>query len=369
MITKADPVDWHLAKRVAKRVSGHEPFLNSYHYRELGAELTDLTAQAEELVAAETGLVSATGPARAQVTTRVGWVDANLASFQRLLRPLTNKIAERTSSSWMAPATKKISGIEIGAVLGWISTKVLGQYDLLIIEDEQPEDQDMVYYVGPNLIALERKHDFEPQQFRLWLALHETTHRAQFTGISWLRPYFLGLVQEILNTAEPNLDHFKQAARQALQARHRGEDPLMNGGLPGLLATPEQKKILDQIGGMMSLLEGHGDITMNRAGADRIPDAERFSRVLHNRRSSTKGLARQLQRLVGIEAKLNQYAAGENFITALEAHSGPELINRAWESATHLPSMTEINNPSQWIDRISSINKSNAKPALIATNK
>ena len=282
MVATVEPVDWRLAERVAKKVGGHEPFLDSYHYRNLKPELTELTAQAEELVAAETGLTSMAGAARAQVATRALWVDVNVASFQRLLRPVTNKMAERVSHSWLAPMTQRVSGTEMGAVLGWMSTRVLGQYDLLIIEDDRPEDQDIVYYVGPNVMALEHKHGFDPHQFRLWLALHETTHRAQFTGIEWLRPHFLSLVQEALDAAEPDLEHFKFVAKQVIEARRRGEDPLADGGIPALLATPEQKVVLDRIGGMMSLLEGHGDITMDRAGADHIPDASRFARVLRH---------------------------------------------------------------------------------------
>ncbi len=352
MVATADPVDWRLAERVAKRVGGHEPFLDSYHYRSLAPELAELTAQAEELVAAETGLKSMSGAARAQVATRAQWVNANVASFQRLLRPVTEKMAERVSHSWLAPVTQRVSGTEMGAVLGWMSTRVLGQYDLLIIEDDRPEDQDMVYYVGPNVMALEHKHGFDPHQFRLWLALHETTHRAQFTGIEWLRPHFLGLVQEALDAAEPDLEHFKFVAKQVIEARRRGEDPLADGGLPALLATAEQKVVLDRIGGMMSLLEGHGDITMDRAGADHVPDASRFARVLRHRRSSAKGVSKLLQRIIGIEAKLNQYAAGEAFIETVEARGGPELLNRVWESSDRLPTMTEIRNPQQWINRV-----------------
>ncbi len=351
----AEPVDWGLAERVAKRVSGHEPFLDSYHYRSLEPELTDLTAQAEELVTAETGMKPMSGPARAQVATRAGWVAANVASFRRLLRPITHKMAERVSQPWIGPVTQRVSGTEMGAVLGWMSTRVLGQYDLLIIEDDNPESQDMVYYVGPNVMVLERKYGFDPRQFRLWLALHETTHRAQFTSIEWLRPYFLSLVEDALDAAEPDLEHFKLVAKQVIEARRRGQDPLADGGLPGLLATPDQKVALDRIGGLMSLLEGHGDVTMNRAGAEHIPDAERFSRVLHHRRSSTKGVAKLVQRLIGLEAKMNQYAAGEAFIEAVENRGGPELLNRVWEAPDRLPTMTEVRNPDQWIDRVHAI--------------
>src|SRR5690606_4937336 len=136
-------------------------------------------------------------PARARVTDRRGWIQANVASFQRLLRPLTDKLAERVGGPTpVAALTRSIAAAEVGALLGWMSTRVLGQYDLLVIEDERPEDQDLVYYVGPNVLGLEKRFAFPPREFRLWLALHEVTHRAQFTGVPWLRQHFLGLVEQ-----------------------------------------------------------------------------------------------------------------------------------------------------------------------------
>ena len=234
-----------------------------------------------------------------------------------------------------------------------MSSRVLGQYDLLIIEDENPEDQDIVYYVGPNVMALERKHGFPPDEFRLWLALHEVTHRAQFTGVPWLREHFLGLVGETLDAVDPDPKVLKQAVERIIEARKNGEDALADGGLPALLATPEQQVVLNKISGMMSLLEGHGDVTMDRAGADRIPSAEHFSATLRARRNSARGLSRIFQKVIGIEAKLNQYQAGEKFIAAVEEVGGPELVNRAWEGPENLPSMDEIKAPQLWIDRMS----------------
>src|SRR5438309_2722993 len=159
-----------------------------------------MTSRAEGLVEAETGLRSLAGPARARVADRAMWVDANVASFQRLLRPVLDKLSERVSSGGrLSPVpvsvTRHITGAELGLVLGWMSGRVLGQYDQLLIEDESPEDQDIVYYVGPNVVGVERKYGFQPAQFRLWLALHEVTHRMQFTGVPWLRQHFLGLVE------------------------------------------------------------------------------------------------------------------------------------------------------------------------------
>ncbi|MEL7210521.1 MAG: zinc-dependent metalloprotease, partial [Actinomycetota bacterium] len=229
-------VDWDFARAVAERVAGEDAFSDSYHMATLEADLLELTTQAEALVEAETGLISAAGPARARVADRMGWVDANLASFERLMKPLLSKLntanddadtetdsddtdpdggaseprhpAFEVFGELLAPVGKafgavgdavgpKVAGAQLGLLLGWMSARVLGQYDLLIAEDDNPEDQDWVYYVGPNVLALERRYGFPPQEFRLWIAVHECTHRAQFTGVPWLRDYFLSLVNEL----------------------------------------------------------------------------------------------------------------------------------------------------------------------------
>lgn len=346
------PVDWNLAERIAVRVSGREPFAESYHYASLLPDFEELTAEAEELVYQTTGLRSLAGPARARVTDRAGWVRANLASFSRLLRPLTDKLGERMGDGKLTPVAQRATGAELGLLLGWMSTRVLGQYDLLIVEDENPEDQDIVYYVGPNVIALEKRFAFPPREFRLWLALHEVTHRAQFTGVPWLRAHFLSLVESSLDSVEPDPKRFVVALKRVIESSREGRSALEDGGLIGLLASAEQGALLQQIGGMMSLLEGHGDVTMDRAGAGRIPNAERFGRVLRQRRQQGNPTAKLVQRLLGFEAKLNQYEQGEKFIAAVEAEGGPELLNRAFVAPELLPSLAEIREPRLWIDRV-----------------
>ncbi|MBA2624155.1 MAG: zinc-dependent metalloprotease [Acidimicrobiia bacterium] len=348
----ADPIAWDLAERVAARVGGREPFAESYHLESLVRDFEELTAEAETLVEAETGLVSNAGPARARVTDRLGWVQANLASFRRLLRPLTERLGDRISPNPVAARmTRTVAGAEVGALLGWMSTRVLGQYDLLLVEDESPEDQDVVYYVGPNVLALEKRYAFPPREFRLWLALHEVTHRAQFTGIPWLRGHFLSLVDASLGSVDPDPKRLLAALRRAVEEARAGRNPLDEGGLVALLATPEQQEVLGRIGGMMSLLEGHGDVTMDRAAGDRIPSADRFSRALHQRRTQQSGPAKAMQKLLGLEAKLKQYEQGEQFIAAVEAYGGPELLQRAWTGAEWLPSLEEVRQPMRWIER------------------
>jgi coenzyme F420 biosynthesis associated uncharacterized protein len=279
-------------------------------------------------------------------------VRANLASFSRLLRPLTDKLNERVGDSRLAPIAQRATGAELGLLLGWMSTRVLGQYDLLIIEEENPDDQDIVYYVGPNVLALEKRFAFPPREFRLWLALHEVTHRAQFTGVPWLRDHFLSLVEQTLDHVDPDPKRFMEALRRVVDSTREGRSPLEDGGLMALLATPEQEAVLQQIGGMMSLLEGHGDVTMDRAGAGLIPSADRFGRVLRQRRQQGNPFAKLLQRLLGFEAKINQYEQGEKFIAAVEEEGGQELLNRAFESAEMLPSLAEIRDPHSWVTRV-----------------
>ncbi len=389
-------VDWDFARSVAEKIANRE---ESYEHPTVGtmleSDFAELTPQAEELVAAETGLVSQSGLAKAQVTDRMGWVEANLASFDRLLRPLLGRLSEETdadaetqseasklldsitealgpwgdrlrptvdaigetvggavngATSYIGP---KVAGAEVGALLGWMSGRVLGQYDLLIIEDERPEDQDWVYYVGPNIAGLEKRFGFEPREFRLWIAIHECTHRAQFTGVPWLRPYFLSLVNELLDSVDPDPKKVMETVRDLVNDRRAGNGPsLADGGLSVLLASPEQRVVLDKVTGLMSLLEGHGDITMDRAAGDLIPSQERFHKVLSDRRKNSSGISKLVLRLTGMEAKMAQYEEGEEFVKAVETAGGRELFDQVWEGPENLPTIDEIRSPDLWIARM-----------------
>ncbi len=346
-----NPVDWGLAERIALRTTGREPFAESYHYDSLASDFERLTVQAEGLVEEATGLRSLVGPARARVTDRAGWVSANIGSFQRMLRPLTDRLGDRLTGP-IAPLASMVAGAEVGLLLGFLSGRVLGQYDLLIVEDENPDEQDIVYFVGPNVIALEKRFGFPPAEFRLWLALHEVTHRMQFTGVPWLRGHFLGLVHQALADVDPDPKRFLAALQRVAEALRQGRNPLDDGGVVTLIATPAQEKALQEIGGMMSLLEGHGDVTMDRAGKDLIPSAGRFSRVLKQRRRQLDPVSRFLAKLIGLEAKMNQYEQGERFIEVVESAGGQELLHRVFEGPQNLPTLDEIRAPNRWIDRV-----------------
>jgi coenzyme F420 biosynthesis associated uncharacterized protein len=353
-----DLVSWETAGRVASWVARRQLPLTEYERRSLEADFAELTAQAEDLVEAETGLRSLAGPARARVADRTQWVDANVASFQRLLRPVITKIQARVDGNgrWSPvpqQVSRQLAGTEVGLLLGWLSTRVLGQYDQLIIEEENPEDQDIVYYVGPNIVTLERRHGFPPRQFRLWLALHEVTHRAQFTGVPWMREHFLSLVDRTLAGIDPDPKQLLDAMRRSAASVRAGRNPLDDGGLIALVASPEQFAAIQEVGGLMSLLEGHGDVTMDRAGAELIPNSRRFSYVLRQRRRQ-HGLAKLLSVLIGLDAKMRQYEQGERFIEQVERTGPPGLLAKVWESPEWLPSWSEIRQPAEWVSRATS---------------
>ena len=363
-------VDWDLAEQVAIRIADRAPFSGAHHLDGLTAEFDVHTARAEDLVAATTGLRSLSGNARARVVGRDDWIRANVASMQRLLRPLFERLEDPDGDSDRNSAgdgpgaasalTARMGGMELGVVLGWMSTRVLGQYDLLVVEDEAAEDQDIVYYVGPNLVALERRYAFPRHDFRLWLALHEVTHRAQFTGVPWMRSHYLGLVQSLLDGAQPESFDLvaslkglvdKQSAKRKAGGRD-GDSDAAGSGVLGAISSPEQQVALDRIAGLMSLLEGHGDVTMGRAGEGIVKGADRMAGVMADRRRNASGVTRLFQKLVGLEAKLAQYAQGEAFIGAVEAHGGTALLNRVWEDPSHLPDLGEIREPDRWIERL-----------------
>ncbi|MGQ0804421.1 MAG: zinc-dependent metalloprotease [Actinomycetota bacterium] len=352
---RPDPVDWALAERVARRFAGREPLASSYLSKSLRPDFDAVTTEAEELVAAHTGL-RAPGPARAEVLDRRGWVSANVASMQRMLAPLTARIGERMGSSPIAPVGRRIAGTEMGVLLGYLAQRVLGQYDLLVPDgdgdnDAEPADGDAVYYVGSNVLVLEKRYAFPPRDFRRWIALHEVTHRAQFTGVPWLKGHFLSLVERSLTMVDPDPRRLVQAMVRAADEIRRGRNPLDEGGLVGLLASPEQRGVLAEVQSLMSLLEGHGNAVMNALGREHVGGQERMARILQARRRA-RGLAGVLHKLLGLDSKMRQYEIGEAFVAGVEQAGGPRAIDAAWRGPESLPSAEELTQPEQWLARV-----------------
>jgi coenzyme F420 biosynthesis associated uncharacterized protein len=348
------PVDWALAERVARRFAGREPLAGSYLEASLDTDFQAVTREAEHLVADFTGLRSPQS-ARAAVLDRGAWIEANVASMRRLLAPLTDRVGERVSRSAVAPVGRRVAGTEMGVLLGYLSQRVLGQYDLLVVPDgpdgASTDETDAVYYVGSNILVLEKRYAFAPREFRRWIALHEVTHRAQFTGVPWLKGHFLSLVEQAMTLADPDPRRLAAAMGRAVDDLRRGRSPLDDGGLVALLASPEQRGILDQVQALMTLLEGHGNRVMNELGREHVAGQARMARVLQARRRA-RGLTGVMHRLLGLESKLRQYEVGEAFIAAVEAEAGPRAIDAAWRGPEQLPTAAELAAPSTWLERV-----------------
>jgi coenzyme F420 biosynthesis associated uncharacterized protein len=368
----SSPVSWDVAERVGvwvsagrlKAIAGSQPSVfDDVTASKIRSDFARLTAQAEELVVNETGLVPSSGPPHGVVVDRADWVRANIRSFRRLLAPLLEKLEQSPMPKTFTSVSGSITGAQLGLVVGWLSTRVLGQYDILFSEESASEGGtaasagdggDVVSYVGPNIVGLEKRHGFPPEQFRLWIALHEVTHRCQFTGVPWLHEYFLSLVEEGLSGMNPDPKRFAESLRRAIDEIRAGRNPLEQTGLIGLFADPEQLATIGRIQALMSLLEGHGDITMNRAGAELVPEAAWFARVLHERRKRAGPGARLMQQLIGLDAKMRQYEQGEKFIEAVEKEGGRGLLAKVWEAPDRLPTLDEIRDPAAWIARMRS---------------
>jgi len=337
--------------RLAGRIAGTYPLGETYHRAALEADMARLTEVVSGLVPEATGL-SLPGRPSTAVIDRGEWIERNVASFTHLMEPVQRQIEERIEESGgsargVASITKRMLQVEMTAVLGIIARRVLGQYELVL---PTGEDGDVVTFVGPNIMQLERAHQFRPEEFRFWVALHELTHRAQFQGVPWLRDYFLSLVEELVEQSVPEPGRMGRVIEE-LSRRFDARQPMIDErGLLGLFASPEQSAVIDKVQALMSLLEGHGHVVMDRLGREHLRSQERMSRVLKARRKDKRTAA--FFRLTGLEMKMNQYEKGERFIKAVEQQAGWESIGLAFRGVGSLPSLDEIDSPERWLRRV-----------------
>jgi coenzyme F420 biosynthesis associated uncharacterized protein len=360
------PVDWNTAARVARLVARRDRLANSYLSDSLASDFDVVTIEAEALVSDFTGL-AAPGMARAGVVDRSGWIDANVASMQRMLAALNQQLIDRFGAGAVGVVGRQAAGTEMGMLLGYMSQRVLGQYDLLMPEDDAvlpgdgpglPEgdtglasEGDVVYYVGPNVLALEKRFGFRPLEFRRWIAIHELTHRAQFTAVPWLRPHFMSLVDEMLGGIDPDPRSMFRAVARAAEALSRGRNPFDESGIVGLFASDRQRDLLARIQALMSVLEGHGNYVMNALGRRHVHGVERMERVLQARRNAG-GVAGQVNKVLGLEMKLRQYEVGERFINAVVEIADFAALDPVWSEPDALPTLPELADASSWLRRV-----------------
>ncbi|MDP9495840.1 MAG: zinc-dependent metalloprotease [Actinomycetota bacterium] len=337
--------------RLVGRIAGTYPLAETYHLAALETEMVRLTATVSELVPEATGLKLPGNPTTV-VIGRSEWVERNLASFTHLIDPVRKHLEERVADAGpgargAAAVTSRMMQAEMTAVLGVLARRVLGQYELVL---PTGEDADVVAFVGPNIMQMERIHQFRPSEFRFWVTLHEMTHRAQFQGIPWLRDYFLGLVAELVDQSKPEPGRLNRVIGELATRRDSGEGLLDDRGLLGLFATTGQRVVIDKVQALMCVLEGHGHVVMDRLGHEHLKSQERMSRVLKNRKLDKRTAA--FFRITGLEMKLNQYRMGEQFIKAVEKEAGWDTVNLAFRGVGSLPTLEEIEAPKRWLTRV-----------------
>jgi coenzyme F420 biosynthesis associated uncharacterized protein len=293
----------------------------------------------------------------AEPLDRSQWVDANLTTLRRLLKPVGEKVAAR--KTWQQPgpmpalarqSTQALTAVQAGALLGYVGQRVLGQYDLPL---PGPDAEGRVFYVVPNIVGTERKHGFRPGDFRLWIALHETAHRRQFRGVAWLPDHLQGLIDEFLSSVEVDEEAIRRLGRRA-QALARKVVAGESVELMDFLVSPEQRVVVDRMQATMSVLEGHGEFVMHQLGRRMVPDHDRMHRVLHERRLTPGRTDRVLQQVLGLRQKLDQYALGERFVHRLHDAGGMALVNRVFEEPANLPTLDEVRAPTRWLERVGS---------------
>jgi len=338
-------INWKLAARVAGRFSGSHPLEPTYHFRQLERAAPTLVARAAELVSVETGL-DWVGDPEVTVVTRREWAETNLESFGTLLASAEQHLKSTGVGGRVA---SRLMGAEVGALVGILSKRVLGQYEL-VLPSEDGGDGDTVMFVGVNVLDMERRNEFRPEEFRFWVALHECTHRLQFTGVPWLKQYFLDLVEGLVDTSAPEPGRLQRIRAEMRAAAREGRPLIDERGIMGLLATPDQRGLMDRVQALMSLLEGHGHVVMDRIGARVLMTQDRMARVLKMRRKDPRMAA--FLRLTGLEMKMKQYEQGEQFILAIERRAGFGALDAVWTGPEALPTLDEIRDPDRWLTRV-----------------
>jgi coenzyme F420 biosynthesis associated uncharacterized protein len=350
-----DLVDWELAGRIGRRVaSGPDlPVREAW-----GRQFTDLSTRADLAVAEFTGLGGDLPPPVAEPLDRGQWVEANLRTLERMLEPVREKVARRRS--WTAPGkmpalarqgTQAVAGLQAGALLGYVAQRVLGQYDLPVPDPSVAEPEGTVFYVVPNIVGVERRNQFNARDFRLWVALHECSHRRQFRGVPWLPGHIQGLLDDFLATVDLDEEAVRRVAKrgQALVSKVLAGEQVE---LMDFLISPQAKQVVDRMQATMSVLEGHGEFVMQRLGARLVPGHDRMHSVLHERRLAPSAGDRVLQQVLGLRRKLDQYSLGERFITTLHGHGGMDTVNQLFSAPESLPSLAELHAPERWLARV-----------------
>jgi len=280
-----------------------------------------------------------------------------------VLEPLVEQLRERApggaaagkAGGVMTAVGSRVTGIQAGLILAYLSSRVLGQYELFLPPETSPvngEQPGRLTLVAPNIVMVERELGVDTHDFRRWVCLHEETHRLQFTAVPWLRDYVQSQMTEFLLASELDPAAILQRIRSAADAMAgavRGGD---GGSLIDAVATPKQKEIMDRLTSVMTLVEGHGDYVMDAVGPQVVPSVEQIRERFNSRRGSSGRVEQTIRRILGIDLKMKQYAEGSRFVKAVVDEVGMADFNKVWTSPETLPTREEFNHPHKWVERV-----------------
>jgi coenzyme F420 biosynthesis associated uncharacterized protein len=381
-------IDWDLAISTGVRFARQGPQVSLAEARAVVAELRGLTAVVQQPVREVTGLTSQASAGPVAVVDRAGWIRANVGGFRVVLEPLADKLAERGASVPAAGGVlnsvgSRMTGVQAGLILAYLSSRVLGQYELFLPPGETQAPHNgagtagagagktspgttsangtgvaapsvgRLTLVAPNIVMVERELGVDPHDFRRWVCLHEETHRVQFTSVPWLREYVQGMMTEFLLASDLDpgaiVDRLRAAAGAVADAVRGGEGE----SLIEAFQTPEQKELLDKLTAVMTLVEGHGDYVMDAVGPQVVPSVEEIREKFSARRGSAGRVEQAIRRILGIDLKMKQYAEGSRFVKTVVEEAGMERFNKVWTSPQTLPTRAELATPAEWLARVS----------------
>jgi coenzyme F420 biosynthesis associated uncharacterized protein len=346
--SRAEPIDWDLAVATARRLAPKGPDLPPPEARSAVAMLRDLSRASVDPVRAVTGLVAPeTSPA--VVVDRSGWIASNVNGM-RVVLTAWEELAEKAEA---APAVVRSLGsrgtaLQLGAVLAWMSGKVLGQFETFTEEGSPGR----LLLVAPTIVHVEQQLEVPSRDFRFWVCLHEETHRVQFGAVPWLSSHLAERMAALLDASDLSARETMQKLVAFGYALIRSLRSDSDASVIEAIQTPAQKVVFDELTALMSLLEGHADVVMDDVGPAVIPSVALIRERFTTRRQQPGTLDTIARKALGMDAKLRQYSDGAQFVRHLVDRVGMEGFNRVWESPRHLPTRIEIHEPDRWLDRM-----------------
>ena len=339
-----------VARPADRAVRGREPV------RSARSNSTSSEASREALgqVSGYTGLgLEGDAPPVHEVARRE-WAEANLDTLGELLDPVGEGLEARLGRAGpLAGPLKAAAGAtlaaEVGLAVGYMSQRVLGQYEVSLLQPELPP---RLLFVSPNLARAVRELDVDQESFLRWVTLHEVTHVLQFSGVTWLREHLGALIREYLATVEVRIDSGAAGGLPSLPDPSVIVERFREGGLAALVQTREQRRIMERIQCAMAVVEGYSEHVMDVVGADVLAEYTGLRDAMERRRESRSAPERILMTLLGLDQKMRQYEDGKRFCDAVVAKGGIESLNLVWHAPTALPTRSELHSPEAWIGRL-----------------